>query len=328
MTEQPDAGLPDAGLPTARTVAEAGQRIAPHVRRTPTMRAAGSLGVPADLHLKLELLQHTGSFKPRGAFNLVLSVGDDVPAAGLVAASGGNHGQAVAWVGRRLGLATEVFVPGVTPAVKRNRIAAYGADVRVVGEMYDDAQQAADARAVETGALLVHPFDRPEIVAGQATVGAEIAEQVDGADTVIVAVGGGGLLAGVAAALGDRVRLIGVEPAGCASLRAGLDAGRPVRVDVAGVAADSLGSRTIGRLSLAAAQRWLDELVLVTDDEIRSAQRALWEELRLVAEPGGAAALAGARSAGLSLGADERVVVILCGANTDPSAVAAPVGAA
>ena len=309
-------------LPDDPAIAAAADRIAPYVRRTPVLApGSGALGVDAEIHLKLELLQHTGSFKPRGAFNTALS--HTIPPAGLVAASGGNHGQAVAYAGRALGVATEVFVPGVTPAVKRDRIAAYGATVRVVGEMYDDAQAAADARAAETGALLVHPFDLPAVVAGQATVGRELLDQVPALDTIVVAVGGGGLLAGVASAVRDRARIVAVEPARCPSLHEALAAGERVRVEVGGVAADSLGSRVIGAHALEAARRWVDEVVLVGDDAIVAAQRALWEEVRLVAEPGGAAAVAGVRAGAVAVGPRERVAIVVCGANTDPAAVAA-----
>jgi threonine dehydratase len=270
--------------------------------------------------LKLELLQHTGSFKPRGAFNTALR-GPSGPA-GLVAASGGNHGAAVAYVAASLGLRAEVFVPGVSSELKRQRIASFGATVRVVGEVYDDAQVAADEHARATGALLVHPFDRPEVIAGQATVGVELLEDAPQIDDVFVAVGGGGLFAGVVAAMPESVRVIPVEPVSIPSLADAVAAGGPVDVAVSGVASDSLGARRIGRYAHAAALRPNVEPVLqVTDHDITAAQHLLWERCRLMTEPGGATAMAGLLAAAERF-AGRRVAVIVCGGNVDPSLLA------
>ena len=232
-------------LVTPADVEAAAARIGTYVRTTPVVEvAAGELGLPAPVTLKLELLQHTGSFKPRGAFHRVLRA--DVPPAGLVAASGGNHGAAVAHVAARLGHRAEVFVPSTSPAMKRDRIAALGADVRVVDGYYDDAQAAANERAGETGALLVHPYDHVDVVAGQGTMGRELERQAGPLDTVVVATGGGGFIGGQAAWFAGRVRVVSVEPATSRCLHAALEAGRPVPVEVRGLAADSLGAAQLG----------------------------------------------------------------------------------
>ncbi|MBA3606303.1 MAG: pyridoxal-phosphate dependent enzyme, partial [Acidimicrobiia bacterium] len=261
-------------------IAAAAKRIGGRVRCTPVIGAtAAELGVPVDVTLKLELLQHTGSFKPRGAFNRVLAAieAGDVPPAGLVAASGGNHGAAVAHVAAELGLTAEVFVPATSPATKRDRIAALGATVHVIDGYYDDAQAAANERRTVTGALLVHPYDHPAIVAGQGTMAYELDAQVDGYDTLVVATGGGGFVAGQAAWLEDRRRVVSVEPATSRCLQAALAAGAPTPVEVRGLAADSLGARQLGDVAWAVVRRYVDEAVVVDDDDIRAAQRVLWE---------------------------------------------------
>lgn len=310
-----DVALPD----DADQLAAAHRLIEPHVRRTPVIEVGDDLVPGVDVVLKLELLQHTGSFKPRGAFHL--AVRRDRPEAGLVAASGGNHGAAVAYVARELGMPAEIFVPGVSSALKRRRIAELGAVVRVVGDVYDDAQRAADARAAETGALLVHPFDLPEIVTGQASVGLELAHDTTGLDAVLVAVGGGGLFAGVTAALHSTTRIVPVEPTSAPSLATAVAAGEPVEVDVRGVAADSLGARRIGRYALAASGLdAVDPVLPVTDDHIEAAQRLLWDRVRVLAEPGGATALAGLLAAPERF-RGRRVAVIVCGGNVDPASV-------
>lgn len=311
-------------LVTAQDVTDAAERIGSRVRRTPVIRAgANELATPFDVTLKLELLQHTGSFKPRGAFNRVLSArqAGEVPGSGLIAASGGNHGAAVAHVARQLGLHAEVFVPSTSPATKRDRIAALGADVRVVVGLYDDAQAAADERQAETGALVVHPYEHPAVVAGQGTVARELDEQVDGYDTLVVAAGGGGFVAGQAAWVGGRRRVVAVEPVTSRCLHAAIEQGGPTPVDVGGIAADSLGARRLGRVAWSVIARFVDDAVLVADDDVRAAQRALWDQFRLVVEPGGAAALAALRCGAFSPSADERVVVIVCGSNCDPATV-------
>jgi threonine dehydratase len=296
-------------------------RIAGRVRRTPVLELEPSaLGVAGRVRLKLELLQHTGSFKPRGAFNRMLSA--EVPEAGVIAASGGNFGLAVAFAARELGHRAEVFVPESSPPIKARRIRDQGADVRVVPGYYDEALAVSRERAAETGALELHAFDQAEVVAGQGTIGAELSEQVPDADTVLVAIGGGGLIGGIAAWFEGRTRVVGVEPDGCPTMSEALRAGRPIDVEVGGLAADSLGARRAGAFAFAAASRYVEHVLLVTDDAIRDAQRRLWEELRLIAEPGGAAALAALLSGRYRPDPDERVVVLVCGANTDPAGFA------
>jgi threonine dehydratase len=310
----------DPLIPTREDILAARERIAGHVRMTPVIEPGhGAFGVDASLTLKLELLQHTGSFKPRGAFSKVLA--SEVPAAGVVAASGGNFGLAVAYAARELGHHAEIFVPSTSPETKIDRVRRQGADVHVIEGYYDDAAAAARERAAETGALAMHPFDQPEVVAGQGTIGIEVGDQVPGADTVLVSVGGGGLIAGIAAWFAGDRRVVGVEPAGSHCLRSAMEAGAPVEVDVDSVAADSLGARRAGDIAVATARAYLDRVVLVPDDAIRDAQRAIWRELRLVAEPGGATALAALRHGAYTPEAGERVVVVVCGANCDPADV-------
>jgi threonine dehydratase len=299
-------------------VEAAAQRIAPHVRVTPVLalepRAFGSA---AQLTLKLELMQHTGSFKARGAFNRILSA--QVPDAGVIAASGGNHGAAVAYAARQLGHVAEIFVPERTPDIKVERLRRYGARVVLSGASYAEAYAASRQRAAQSGALEVHAYDQPEVVAGQGTLGRELEAQAPDLDTVLVAVGGGGLIAGVAAWYASRVRVVAVEPERCPTLYSAVEAGAPVDVEVSGVAADSLGARCIGRLAFDVAQQHVHSVVLMSDEEIRASQRALWDSLRILAEPGGAAALAGLRSGKYQPAPGERVGVIVCGGNTDPS---------
>ena len=296
------------------------RRIAGHVRSTPVLEAgAGSFGLEAPLVLKLELMQHTGSFKSRGAFNKMLA--SDVPSAGVVAASGGNFGLAVAYAARELGHHAEIFVPDTSPAAKIEGIRGLGADVEMVPGYYHEASVVAAARQAESGALAMHPYDQPEVVAGAGTVGLELAEQVPDADTILVAVGGGGLIAGVASWFRGDVRVVGVEPEACPTLHDALRAGAPVDVDVGGLAADSLGPRRVGAIAFAAASAWVERVVLASDEAIREAQRRLWHDAHLVAEPGGAASLAGLIAGAYQPAADERVVVVVCGANTDPALV-------
>lgn len=305
---------------SADDVDDAVARLRGRVRRTPVVELGrGALGLDVDLVVKLECLQHTGSFKPRGAFNNVL--GSGTTEAGLVAASGGNHGAAVAYVASRLGLRAEIFVPEVTPEIKRTRIAGFGGIVTVGGAMYDDAQDAADRRATETGALLVHPYDAELTVAGQATCGRELLEQVPDAAMAVVAVGGGGFGAGVALACSEHMEVVTVEPETSACFNAALAAGHPLDVEVSGLAADSLGTRRVGQVPWAVLAERVSQSVVVPDEAIRSAQTALWSELRIVAEPGGAAALAGLLHGRIDVDPGTRVVVIVCGSNTDPATV-------
>ena len=303
-------------------IAAARARSSPYIRRTPIISTRpGELGLHHGVALKLELLQYTGSFKPRGAFNRMLAAGDDMPAAGVVAASGGNHGAAVAFAARRLGVQAEVFVPSSSPAMKRDRITSFGATVHVVDGLYDDAQVAATARQAESGALMVHPFDHIDVVAGQGTLAAELDDQLDSYDTLLVASGGGGFTAGQAAWVRDTRKIVSVEPATSRCLHAALEAGTPTPVEVAGLAADSLGARQLGAVSWSIVESFVDAAVLVTDDDIRAAQQILWQELRLVAEPGGAAALAALRSGAYVPEPGERVIVVVCGSNCDPATV-------
>jgi threonine dehydratase len=316
-----DAAAPGRVTPVDRDAIEAAAaRIGAHVRATPVIEVeAELLSTPSPTVLKLELLQHAGSFKPRGAFNRVLSAGG-VPEAGLVTASGGNHGAAVGHVARVLGLRAEVFVPSASPAAKRRRIEASGATLVVAGEIYDDAQAAADRRAAETGALLVHPYDHPAVVAGQGTLGRELMLQAS-FDTVLVAVGGGGLLAGVASWFRGDVRVVAVEPASIPAYARAVEAGEPVEVAVHGLAADSLGAKRIGAVPWACASPFVHEAVLVSDDDIRAAQRRLWDGLRVMAEPGGAASVAALLCGAYRPSPGERVAAIVCGGNVDPATV-------
>ncbi len=293
----------------------AAERIAGFVRRTPVMT------LESGVVLKLELLQRAGSFKPRGAFNRVLRARDEgsLGEAGIIAASGGNHGAAVALVGHTLGLRTEVYVPSISAAAKVARIRSFGVDVVIGGADYDFAQEAANARQRVTGALLVHPYDHADTVAGQGTVARELASEAPDADTVLVAVGGGGLIAGVASWYRGEVKVVSVEPETIPGMERALAAGAPVDVDVSGLAADSLGTRCIGAVPYACAAPFVHEAVLVSDDDIRAAQRELWDLARLAVEPGGAAAYAALVSGAYRPAPGERVVAVVCGSNVDPT---------
>lgn len=307
----------DDEAPTREDIDAAADLVGDRVRRTPVVELEPSaLGVPGRICLKLELFQHSGSFKPRGAFNRVLSAG--APRAGLIAASGGNHGLAVAHVARALGITAEVFVPTSSSPVKVSRLNSYGARVVVGGDYYADAYAASQQRAAQTGALVVHAYDGFETVAGQGTLARELDAQLPGVDTVLVAVGGGGLVGGVASWYADRAKIVAVEPERIPTLAAALSARQPVDVDVGGVAADSLGARRIGTLGFAAVRAARVESVLVPDEAILGARQMLWDELRVVAEPGGAAALAALTSGAYRPASRERVAVIVCGGNTDP----------
>jgi threonine dehydratase len=293
----------------------AARRVDGFVRRTPVMT------IESGVILKLELLQRAGSFKPRGAFNRVLRARDEgvLGSAGIVAASGGNHGAAVALVGHALDLPTEVFVPSIASPAKVARIRSFGVEVVIGGAQYDDAQDAANARQQVTGALLVHPYDHADTVAGQGTMARELAEQAPDVDTVLVAVGGGGLIAGVASWYRGDVKVVSVEPESIPAMHDALAAGAPVDVDVSGIAADSLGARRIGAVPFACAAPFVHEAVLVTDDHIRAAQRELWDLARLAVEPGGAAAYAALLGCAYRPRPGERVAAVVCGANVDPT---------
>jgi len=302
-------------------VEAARKRIAGYVRRTPVLELGeGAFGLSGRLTLKLELTQHTGSFKPRGAFSKMLA--SEVPEVGVIAASGGNFGLAVAYAAHTLGHRAEIFVPSTSPRVKAERIASLGAEVRFVEGYYDEALAASRVRATETGALEMHAFDQPEVVAGQGTIGAELSEQVPDADTVLVAIGGGGLIAGIAAWYASDIRVIGVEPEASRAMSAALEAGGPVEVGVSGYAADSLGVRVIGEIAYAVVSQHVERVALVTDDAIRDAQQRLWDSVRIFAEPGGAASLAALLSGAYVPMPGEHIVVPVCGANGDLAAIA------
>jgi threonine dehydratase len=298
--------------------------IRPHLRRTPTVEVDGAdFGLQgafseseseSTLTLKLEQLQHAGSFKTRGAFaNLLLR---QVPSVGVAAASGGNHGAAVAYAAHRLGIPARIFVPSVSSPAKIARIRSYGAELVIEGERYADALAASEAWVQASGALPVHAYDQLETLLGQGSVGLELTEQAPHLDSLLVAVGGGGLLGGIAGWYAGRLRLVGVEPTGAPTLSNALRAGRPVDSVAGSIAADSLAPRRVGELMFPLAQRFVERVVLVEDDAIRDAQQALWDVLRLVAEPGAAAPLAALLSGAYVPGARERVGVLISGGNT------------
>lgn len=301
---------------TPADIRAAAALIALRIRATPAITVSGAaFGLPFDIGFKLELLQHSGSFKARGAFTSLMT--QAIPAAGVVAASGGNHGAAVAYAARELGIPAKIFVPAIASEAKLARIRSYGAEVVVGGAAYADALTASEAWIAASGALGIHAYDQRATLLGQGTLGPEIVAQLAGIDTLLVAVGGGGLIGGLAAWFrGGAVKLVGVETPGAPSLHAALSAGQPVDVAVSGLAADSLGARRVGRLMFPLAQKYVERVVLVEDAAIRAAQEKLWEALRLVAEPGGAAALAALTSGAYQPKPNERVGVLLCGGNT------------
>ncbi len=302
-------------MPDRGSIIAAAARIAPYIRHTPVLRA--DLGGDAPVDLKLELLQHTGSFKPRGAFNRLLSTSPG--GAGVIAASGGNHGAAVAYAARSLGVRAEIFVPATTPAAKVARIGSYGATVVQGGDSYADALQASHRRQAETGALEVHAYDHTDVLAGQGTLGREFEQAVPDLTHILVAAGGGGLIGGIAAWYRGSVLVISVEPEGCPALHQALRAGQPVNAPAGGLAADSLGARQVGALMFPIAQRFVSQTVLVSDSAILAAQRLLWDQFRLIVEPGGATAAAALLSGRFQPPPAARVGVVICGANTDPA---------
>ena len=292
--------------------------IAPHIRRTPVLTLdRADFGLPAGpLVLKLELFQHAGSFKTRGAFTNLLT--RKVPAAGVVAASGGNHGAAVAYAAQRLGVPARIFVPTISSPTKISRIRSYGAELVVGGDRYADALAASEAWVHDSGALAVHAFDQPETLLGQGTLALELERQAPRLDTLLVGVGGGGLIGGIAAWYADTpTAVIGVEPETAPTLTHALAAGAPVDAPAGGIAADSLAPRRVGELVFPIARDHLREVLLVADQAIGAAQRALWETLRVVAEPGGTAALSALLSGRYRPAIGERVGVVVSGANTD-----------
>ena len=309
---------------TPDDIESAAARIAPYIRETPLWRLPSSaLGLPAgspafEVWLKLEHLQLSGCFKARGMFNRLLS--NAIPASGVIVASGGNAGIATALAARALGVPAEVFVPSVSSPAKRARLAALGAQVVVVGDVYAEALEACVARQRETGALMTHAYDQPEVVAGAGTLAREVEAQLGTApDSVLVSVGGGGLVAGIAAWFAGRARVIALEPELAPTLYRAREAGTTVDVTVAGIAADSLGARRIGEIAWAISQRHVAQAELLTDDAIRAAQRFMWAEFKLAVEPAAALPLAALQSGVVKPKAGERVVLIVCGANLDLS---------
>ena len=306
-----------AGLAVSRTaIAATAELIRPHVRRTPVISVdRADFGLPAgEMVLKLEQLQHSGSFKARGAFSNLLQ--REVPAAGVVAASGGNHGAAVAYAAGMLGVPARIFVPEVSSAAKVSRIRSYGADLVVSGASYSDALAISQDWTARVGAMPVHAYDQAETMLGAGTVAIELGEQAPGVTTVLAGVGGGGLLAGICAAYAGQARVVGAEPADAPTLTCALKAGRPVDAPVGSVAVDSLAPRRVGELTFGVISRYSESVVLVSDEAILRAQQLLWDRLRVVAEPGGCAALAALLSGQYVPGPEEAVAVIISGANT------------
>ena len=304
--------------PVSRERIQATERIIrPYIRRTPILEVNGSeFGFDSiTIVFKLELFQHAGSFKPRGAFTNILT--REVPEAGVVAASGGNHGAAVAYAAMTLGKRATIFVPSVASKAKLSRIRGYGAELVIAGDRYADSLEASEAWTRESGALPIHAYEGTETLSGQGTLGMELEEQAPKLDSLLVAVGGGGLIGGVASWYQDRVKMVAVEPTAAPTLDYALRAGQPVDAPAGGIAADSLAPRQVGQLMFPIAQSYVREVVLVSDDEIVEAQKSLWETVRVAAEPGGAAAFAALLSGRYKTQPGERVGVIVCGGNTD-----------
>ena len=301
---------------TPQKIAACEKLIRPHIRRTPVIEVdAGEFGLAANsLTLKLELLQHSGSFKARGAFTNLLTRA--VPEAGVVAASGGNHGAAVAYAAMKLGKPAKIFVPSVSSPAKVARIRDYGADLAIEGDRYADALAASRTWAERTGALQVPAFDQDETIMGQGTLGVELEQQAPDIDTVLVAVGGGGLVAGIAAWYAGRIKVVGVEPFASPTLTKALEAGRPVDAEAGGLAADSLAPQRVGERVFPIVREYAPQTVLVSDEAIANAQAVLWRAVRIVAEPGGAAALSALLSGVYTPQPGERVAVIISGGNT------------
>jgi threonine dehydratase len=301
---------------TRKDIAEAYRLIKPRIRATPVIETnAADFGLNAQrLSFKLELLQHAGSFKTRGAFVNLLT--HDIPKPGVAAASGGNHGAAVAYAAMKLGVPAKIFVPSISSPAKIQRIREYGAELIVGGERYADAFAASEAYVAHSGAVMVHAFDQRATLLGQGTIGLELERQLADLDILLVPVGGGGLIGGIAAWYQGRVSVIGVEPEAAPTLTRALAAGRPVDAEAGGIAADSLAPRRVGELMFPIAQRFLQRVVLVSDEAIQKAQQTLWQTLRVVAEPGGAAAFAALVSGRYQADPGRHVGVLLSGGNT------------
>jgi threonine dehydratase len=301
---------------TPQRIAECEKIIRPHIRRTPVVDVEGKdFGLSVEsLTLKLELMQHSGSFKARGAFTNLLTRA--VPEAGVVAASGGNHGAAVAYAARKLGKPAKIFVPSVSSSAKIARIRDYGANLTIEGDRYADALAASRIWAERTGALQVPAFDQDETIAGQGTLGLELEQQAPRLDTVLVSVGGGGLIAGIAAWYAGRIKVVGVEPLASPTLTKAFEAGHPVDAEVGGLAGDSLAPSRVGERVFPIVREYAPQTVLVSDDAIANAQGMLWRTLRIVAEPGGAAAFSALLSGAYTPQPGERIAVIISGGNT------------
>jgi threonine dehydratase len=291
--------------------------IRPHIRRTPILEVEGAdFGLDSiNITFKLELFQHAGSFKARGAFTNLLT--REVPAAGVVAASGGNHGVAVAFAAMKLGKPATIFVPSVASKTKLDRIRQYGAELVIAGDRYADSLEASEAWTAKSGALPIHAYEGDATLLGQGTLGLELEEQAPELDALLVAVGGGGLIGGVASWYQNRTKVISVEPVEAPTLQRALCAGHPVDSPAGGIAADSLAPRQVGQQMFPIAQKFVHSALLVSDEEIINAQKRLWETTRIIAEPGGATALAALISGRYKPESGERVGVIVCGGNTD-----------
>ncbi|RUW97639.1 threonine/serine dehydratase [Mesorhizobium sp. M8A.F.Ca.ET.059.01.1.1] len=311
--------MSQGNIVTRERIAAMEPRIRPYVRHTPVLRIdmADFDRPPLAVDLKLECLQHSGSFKARGAFTNLLE--RPVPNAGVVAASGGNHGAAVAYAAMRLGHKATIFVPEVSPQAKLDRIRGYGADLVVGGARYAEALAASERFAEETGALQIHAFNQEETLIGQGTLGLEIESDLPEIDTLLVAVGGGGLIGGIAAWYAGRIRIVAVEPEGAPTLHRAFEAGRPVDAPAEGIAADSLAPKRVGEMMFPIAEAFVERSILVSDDDIIAAQKALWNRVRIISEPGGAAAFAAILSGRYAPTPGERVAVLVCGANANPA---------
>lgn len=305
-------------LEVSRERIQAAERvIRPHIRRTPILEVDGAeFGLDSiRIVFKLELFQHSGSFKARGAFSNMLT--REVPAVGVVAASGGNHGAAVAFAAMKLGKPATIFVPSVASPTKLERIRGYGAKLIIAGDRYAESLEASEAWTAQSGAMPIHAYEGTTTLVGPGTLGMELEEQDPNLDSLLIAVGGGGLIGGVAAWYQNRVKIISIEPSEAPTLHLALNAGRPVDSPAGGIAADSLAPRQVGQQMFPIAQKFVQSSLLVSDSEIVEAQRKLWDTVRIAAEPGGAAAFAGLLSRRYQPQPGERVGVIVCGANTD-----------
>lgn len=302
---------------TPDDIAAAAARIAPHVRQTPVMDVRVP-GIQQPVTLKLEFLQLSGTFKARGAFNSLIG-NEAARSAGVAAASGGNHGAAVACAAQALGFRARIFVPSISSPAKVARIRSYGAEVVQQGAVYAEALALCEQYIAETGAVSVHAYDAPATLAGQGTLGRELEQQAPDVDTVLVAVGGGGLIGGIASWYRGRTRIAAVEPATSRALHAAHQAGKPVKVEVSGIAADSLGASSIGSLPFEATQAFVEQYCLVSNSAIEAAQHWLWDNCRIMTEPGGAAVMAALLDGVYKPANDEKVCAVICGANVDPA---------